>query len=89
MLYQPEIETMGRDELEQLQLERLKALVKRVSETIPFYKESFAKAGLSADDITCLDDLAKFPFTTKQDMRDAYPFEMFAVPKSEVPRIKC
>ena len=76
MLYQPEIETMSRDELEQLQLERLKTLVERVSKTIPFYKESFAKAGLSADDITCLDDLAKFPFTTKQDMRDAYPFKI-------------
>lgn len=82
MLYQPEIETMSREDLEALQLKRLKDLVKRVSESIPFYKESFAKAGLSADDITCLEDLAKFPFTTKQDMRNAYPFEMFAVPKS-------
>lgn len=89
MLYQPEIETMSREDLEALQLKRLKDLVKRVSESIPFYKESFAKAGLSADDITCLEDLAKFPFTTKQDMRNAYPFEMFAVPKSEVARIHC
>lgn len=84
-----EIETMSREDLEALQLKRLKDLVKRVSESIPFYKESFAKAGLSADDITCLEDLAKFPFTTKQDMRNAYPFEMFAVPKSEVARIHC
>ena len=52
MLYQPEIETMSREDLEALQLKRLKDLVKRVSESIPFYKESFAKAGLSADDIT-------------------------------------
>ena len=80
---------MSREDLEALQLKRLKDLVKRVSESIPFYKESFAKAGLSADDITCLEDLAKFPFTTKQDMRNAYPFEMFAVPKSEVARIHC
>lgn len=89
MLYQPEIETMPREELEELQLERLKSLVTRVSENIPFYKESFAKAGLSADDINSLDDLAKFPFTMKQDMRDAYPFGMFAVPQSEVARIHC
>lgn len=89
MFYQPEIETMLREELEKLQLERLKALVARVSEDIPFYKESFAKAGVSAEDITSLSDLQKFPFTMKQDMRDAYPFGMFAVPQSQVARIHC
>ena len=80
MLFQPEIETMSREDLEQLQLERLKALVKRVSEAIPFYKEAFSKAGVSAEDITCLEDLSKFPFTTTQDTRDAYPFKMLGVP---------
>ena len=89
MFYQPEIETMPREELETLQLERLKSLIARVSKDIPFYKESFAKAGVSADDITSLADLQKFPFTMKQDMRDAYPFGMFAVPQSQVARIHC
>lgn len=87
--YQPEIETMPREELEALQLERLKALVARVYEKIPFYKESFDAAGVKPEDIQSLEDLEKFPFTVKQDLRDAYPFKMFAVPRSEVARIHC
>lgn len=89
MYYQPEIETMPREELEALQLERLQALVKRVYEKIPFYKESFDKAGVSPEDIKSLDDLTKLPFTVKQDMRDAYPFGLFAVPRKDVVRIHC
>ena len=69
MYYQPEIETMSRKDLEALQLERLQALVKRVYEKIPFYKESFDKAGVKPEDIKTLDDLTKFPFTVKQDTR--------------------
>lgn len=87
--YQPEIETMSRKDLEALQLERLQALVKRVYEKIPFYKESFDKAGVKPEDIKTLDDLTKFPFTVKQDMRDAYPFGLFAVPREEVVRVHC
>lgn len=89
MYYQPEIETMPREELEALQLERLQTLVKRVYEKIPFYKESFDKAGVSPEDIKSLDDLTKLPFTVKQDMRDAYPFGLFAVPRKDVVRIHC
>lgn len=89
MFYQPEIETMPREELEKLQLDRLKTLVKRVYENIPFYKESFDKAGVKPEYITSLDDLTKLPFTVKQDLRDAYPFKMFAVPQSDVVRIHC
>ena len=89
MHYQPEIETMSRKDLEALQLERLQALVKRVYEKIPFYKESFDKAGVKPEDIKTLDDLTKFPFTVKQDMRDAYPFGLFAVPREEVVRVHC
>ena len=89
MYYQPEIETMPREELEALQLEHLQALVKRVYEKIPFYKESFDKAGVSPEDIKSLDDLTKLPFTVKQDMRDAYPFGLFAVPRKDVVRIHC
>lgn len=89
MYYQPEIETMSRKDLEAHQLERLQALVKRVYEKIPFYKESFDKAGVKPEDIKTLDDLTKFPFTVKQDMRDAYPFGLFAVPREEVVRVHC
>lgn len=89
MYYQPDIETMSREDLEALQLERLQALVKRVYQKIPFYKESFDKAGINPEDIKSLADLTKLPFTVKQDMRDAYPFGLFAVPRKEVVRVHC
>lgn len=89
MYYQPDIETMSREDLEALQLERLQALVKRVYQKIPFYKESFDKAGVNPEDIKSLADLAKLPFTVKQDMRDAYPFGLFAVPRKDVVRVHC
>ena len=89
MYYQPDIETMSREDLEALQLERLQALVKRVYQKIPFYKESFDKAGINPEDIKSLADLTKLPFTVKQDMRDAYPFGLFAVPRKDVVRLHC
>ena len=89
MYYQPEIETMSREDLQALQLERLQALVKRVYEKIPFYKESFDKAGVNPAGIKSLSDLTKLPFTVKQDMRDAYPFGLFAVPRKDVVRVHC
>lgn len=89
MYYQPDIETMSREDLEALQLERLQALVKRVYEKIPFYKKSFDKAEISPADIKSLADLTKLPFTVKQDMRDAYPFGLFAVPRKDVVRVHC
>lgn len=89
MYYQPDIETMSREDLEALQLERLQALVKRVYQKIPFYKESFDKAGINPEDIKSLADLTKLPFTVKQDMRDAYPFGLFAVQRKDVVRVHC
>ena len=89
MYYQPDIETMSREDLEALQLERLQALVKRVYQKIPFYKESLDKAGINPEDIKSLADLTKLPFTVKQDMRDAYPFGLFAVPRKDVVRVHC
>lgn len=89
MYYQPDIETMSREDLEAHQLERLQALVKRVYQKIPFYKESFDKAGVNPEDIKSLADLTKLPFTVKQDMRDAYPFGLFAVPRKDVVRVHC
>jgi phenylacetate-CoA ligase len=78
--FQPEIEKMGREELEALQLERLKATVANCYENIPFYRRAFDEAGIAPSDVQTLDDLRRLPFTTKQDMRDAYPFDLFAIP---------
>ncbi|MFE4631752.1 phenylacetate--CoA ligase PaaK [Streptomyces sp. NPDC056773] len=80
-------ERMGRDELAALQLTRLRATLRRAYERVPFYRQAFDKAGLHPDDCRSLSDLALFPFTTKSDLRDQYPFGMFAVPRSEVRRI--
>ena len=87
MYYQEDLETMSRPELEKLQLQRLQDLAQYVYDRIPFYKEAFDKAGVTPADITSLSDLTKLPFTVKQDLRDAYPFDMFAVPREEVSRI--
>lgn len=85
--YQPEIETMPVDELRALQLDRMKRSMRHAYENVDFYKKSFAEAGVTPDDLNTLDDLVKFPFVIKQDMRDAYPFGLFAVPQREVARV--
>ncbi len=81
------IETASRDEIGALQLERLKWSVRHAYENVPFYRKKYDAAGVSPDDLKELADLAKFPFTTKQDLRDNYPFGMFAVPREEVVRV--
>ncbi|MCT4556719.1 MAG: phenylacetate--CoA ligase [Pelagimonas sp.] len=81
------IEIASRDEISALQLERLKKSVRHAYDNVPHYKKSFDDAGVHPDDLTTLDDLAKFPFTVKQDLRDNYPFGMFAVPREQVNRI--
>lgn len=78
---------MPREELAKMQLDRLKWSVRHAYDNVDFFKKSFDEAGVKPDDIQSLDDLAKFPFVVKQDMRDAYPFEMFAVPTEDVARI--
>jgi phenylacetate-CoA ligase len=80
-------EALPRPELERLQVERLRACVARVVETVPFYREKLALASITADSIHTLDDLARLPFTTKQDLRDYYPFGLLAVPLEQVVRI--
>lgn len=72
---------MPREQLRELQLERMKKSIRHAYDNVDFYKKSFAEAGVTPDDLTCLEDLAKFPFVVKQDMRDAYPFGLFAVSK--------
>ena len=65
---------MPREQLRELQLERMKKSIRHAYDNVDFYKKSFAETGVTPDDLTCLEDLAKFPFVVKQDMRDAYPF---------------
>ena len=80
-------ETLSRAEMEKLQLARLQETVARVYEKVPYYRAKMQEKGLSPADIQSLADLQKLPFTTKQDMRDTYPFGLFAVPKDELVRI--
>ena len=85
--FQPEIETMPREQLRARQLEDLKWSVKHAYDNIELYRERFDEAGASPDDIRTLEDLQRFPFVVKQDMRDAYPFGMFALGNEDVARI--
>ncbi|GGZ71951.1 phenylacetate-coenzyme A ligase [Streptomyces subrutilus] len=80
-------ERLGADELGALQLTRLRATLRRAYERVPFYRESFDKAGVRPEDCRSLADLARFPFTAKTDLRDQYPFGMFAVPREDVRRL--
>ncbi|MFI5084577.1 MAG: phenylacetate--CoA ligase PaaK [Actinomycetales bacterium] len=80
-------ELMSRDELEALQLRRLKDAVAYAYERVPLYTRKFDAAGVHPSDLRELGDLARFPYTTKEDLREEYPFGMFAVPQSEVSRI--
>ena len=82
----PQYETLSHEELKALQLERLKATVKHCMNS-EFYRKRFAEAGLTPDDIQSLDDLRKIPFTTKQDLRDTYPFGMASVPLRQCVRL--
>lgn len=87
MFFQPEIETMPREELRELQLERMRESLRNAYENVPLYRERFDAAGVTPDDLTSLEDIAKFPFVVKQDMRDNYPFGMFARENADVARI--
>ena len=81
------IETASRDEIGALQLQRMKWSLRHAYDNVPFYKKAFDAAGVHPDDLTSLSDLAKFPFTVKQDLRDHYPFGLFAVPREQIARI--
>ena len=87
MIYSREYETMLREDLEQLQLERLQATIHRVYRNVAFYREAFDEAHVPIDEIRSLDDLRRLPFTTKDDLRVAYPYDMFAVPLRDIVRI--
>jgi phenylacetate-CoA ligase len=85
--FNEEFETLPRPALEALQLKRLRNVLARVHANVPFYRETFDAAGLRPEDVKSLDDLQRFPFTTKQNMRDSYPYGLFAVPMEEIVRI--
>ncbi len=86
-MWDPTHETMPREALERLQVERLRALVARLHATVPFYRKALDERGIRADGVRTLADLRRLPFTHKTDLRDTYPFGLFAVPLSEVVRI--
>ncbi len=87
MIYNEDFETLPRPALEALQLKRLQSTLARVYANVPFYKESLDKAGITPDDVKSLEDIQKLPFTYKQDMRDSYPYGLFAVPMEDIVRI--
>jgi phenylacetate-CoA ligase len=87
MLFDDEFETLPREALEALQLKRLAATAERVYATVPFYKKKFDEYRIKPSDLRSLKDLRHLPFTTKIDLRDNYPFGLFAVPMEQVVRI--
>jgi len=87
MIWNEPMECMDRENMRELQGRRLKEVVSRVYHNVPFYRKKMQQIGVEPGDINSIDDLAKLPFTTKQDLRDNYPFGLFATPKSEVVRV--
>ncbi len=87
MYWEPDKECMAREDLEQLQLERLQSTLYRVGTHVPFYKKKFDELKFNYDDVRSLDDLRRLPFTIKQDLRDNYPYGLFAVPLRDVVRV--
>ncbi len=87
MYWNKEIECMDRGQLRALQTKKLAATVKKVYENVPFYKKAFDEKGVKPEDIKSVDDVKLLPFTLKQDLRDNYPFGMFAVPQEEICRV--
>lgn len=86
-IWNPHFETMSREDMCQVQSERLRDAVERVYYNVPYYREKMQREGLGPEHIKSVDDLSKLPFTVKQDLRDNYPFGLFAVPMSEIIRV--
>lgn len=87
MMWEKDIETMSRKDLESLQLERLKNVVSRCYRQVPYYHKKLDEAGINPDKIKTLSDVQYLPFTTKADIRDTYPYGLFAVPMRDIVRI--
>ena len=86
-IWDPDYECLSRDELAQLQLERLQATLNRVYKNVAFYRKKFDEIGFGPEDLVELNDLGKLPFTCSRDLSDAYPYDLFAVPLREVVRV--
>ena len=86
-MWDPKVETMSRDEIHQVQSRELKNVVKRVYENVPFYREKMDALGVKPEDIHDAEDVRLLPFTEKKDLRDHYPFGLFAVPREEIVRV--
>jgi phenylacetate-CoA ligase len=87
MIYDRVYETLEREDLEQVQVERLQATLNRVYQNVAFYRQSFDRAGISIERIKSVKDLKELPFTTREDLRRSYPYDMFAVPLKDIVRI--
>ena len=87
MIWNEKIECMSREEMAKLQSERLVKLVKYVYDNVEFYRNRMDKAGIKPSDIKGIEDITKLPYTTKDDLRDTYPFGLFAAPHSDIVRI--
>lgn len=87
MYWQKDQECLPRPDLEKLQLERLRATLRRVANNVPFYRNKFTELQLRPEKITALEELRGYPFTTKQDLRNNYPYGLFAVPLRDVVRV--
>ncbi|HPE95437.1 MAG TPA: phenylacetate--CoA ligase [Bacillota bacterium] len=86
-MYSPEIETASREEMRRIQYKNLIKTLERVYNNVPMYKKRFDEAGIKLSDIKSIDDLSKLPFTYKQDLRDNYPYGLFAAPLDDIVRI--
>lgn len=87
MIYDKTYECLQREDLEQVQVERLQATLNRIYQNVAFYKHSYDKAGIAIEKIKSINDLKELPFTTKDDLRLSYPYDMFAVPLKDIVRI--
>ena len=87
LLWQPAAETLATQALGQLQMERLRATLQNAYDNVPFYRKKLDEAGIKPRDVSCHGDVADLPFTTKIDLRDHYPFGMFARPRDQVVRV--
>ena len=83
-IWNKKAESMSREDIEELQLKNLQATVKNVFENVPHYKKKYSEIGVFPEDIQQLEDIEKLPFTTKEDLRESYPFGMFAVPQNKI-----
>lgn len=86
-MWNEKCECMPREELKKLQGERLRNTVQRIYDNVPYYRAKMERANVTPDDIKCVEDLVKLPFTTKDDLRETYPFGLFAVPNKQIVRI--